>query len=215
MLEPISILIGFCIGVVAVAIAIELAWKKTPPLETCKLTTNWSINEIKNPSIVAEQFEGRLPEGARIIGDEIQIREGEEVEARRGEARGNFAIGKDRALIFSGKMKKGKIALRTTDDLIIQRLREEFERLWRKGEREMYSFFKISELPKKENIPVITRGVVRAIVPYRGKFLMRLSDGGHFIGVLINERLDLTRKEVEVKGELKERLIEAIEIKEI
>jgi hypothetical protein len=213
-MDPISLLIGFCIGIVGVAIAIELAWKKAPPLKTCNLTTRWDLEEMKNPMIVAERLSTKVPKGAKVVGNEIQI-PSDEVEIRKGDARGNFAIGKERALIFTGEIKDGEFALWTTDDSIIKKLKDEFYRLWRKGEKERAALVRISKIKEMENVPIKTRGIIRAIVPYRDNFLYRLSDGGYSVGVLVKEKKDLIGKRVEVKGELKGRMVEAEEIVEL
>lgn len=46
------------------------------------------------------------------------------------------------------------------------------------------------------------RGMAKAVVPYRDQYLVRLSTTEGVRGVLVNERLDLEGKMIEVEGEL-------------
>lgn len=138
-MDLISVGIGAIIGIVIAFLMVEIGMKKILPwAETSRLTSMWSLDEIKGNKpllVVAEYIEYQLPKDSRVI-----------VKQRTGTAMlrstqtvvnpnvtGNFAVGEDRALIFSGHIKDGVFAIWTTNEKIISRLTSEFNRLWLEG----------------------------------------------------------------------------------
>ena len=113
MVDILSLIIGFGIGVIVVGIAIEFGTRK--PMKTSPSSRpahTWSIDEISNPKIMAEYLlDVDLPRNAKVIVN--KYKEGlnfEGVDIRRNPSiKGNFIIGDDRALILAGPIKKDEI----------------------------------------------------------------------------------------------------------
>ncbi len=199
--------------------AIELGWKKETSSQTCKLTDIWSLHELKNPLIVAEKLHITPPENAKVVVANTILQKGN-VKKHPG-VRGNFALGENRALLFTGEIKQGDLALWTIDDAIIKKLRNEFHRLWGDTPENLVSasppsITSIAEDKKEEHIRI--QGRVRATVPFRDGYLLRISTEDRVMGVMVDERLELTGKMVEVEGQLTQEdhpLIMATQINEI
>lgn len=193
-MDIISFITGLVVGIVAVSIAVEFAWRKSMPEKTCKITKNWNMNELKSPIIVSEQVETDLPENARVV---VATPTPYVKNARENEdAIHNFAVGLNKAYIFAGKIREGQIAIVTGDEEIMKELKEKFYELWRK--REGVKSYVSSEGR------VRIRGMVRAVFPYRDGYLMRLSYEKGVVGVLLKERMDVEGRRVEVEGEFVE-----------
>ena len=217
------IVIGFVIGVITVSMAIELRWRKETPQETCKLTEEWSLHELKNPLIMAEKLWVETPENAKILVASKSVHRGD-VKEHPG-VRSNFALGENRALIFTGEIKKGELALWTIDETIMRKLRKEFDQLWGTTGTSHPTPSGTTTLGTTTVIPMVgdtelvtVRGRVRATVPFRDGFLLRLSTENRVVGVIIKKQIDLTGKLVEVKGTTTNGdhpLIEATQITEI
>jgi len=199
--------------------AIELGWRKETSNETCKLTDIWSLHELKNPLIVAEKLHMAPPENAKVVVANTILQKGN-VKKHPG-VRGNFALGENRALLFTGEIKRGELALWTIDDAIIKKLRNEFHRLWGDTDESHVSAslplpLSTREEEKEERIRI--RGRVRATVPFRDGYLLRISTEDRVMGVMVDERLELAGKMVEVEGQLTQEdhpLIMATQINEI
>lgn len=193
-MDLIAFVAGLIVGIVAVSVAVEFAWKKSVPEKTCKIIKNWSLDEINNPLIVAERIYLSPPQGAKVVvGNPSPFAKN----ARENpEVTGNFAVGVNKAFIFAGDIKKGQVAIVTSDEDILKELRENF-----------YEFYRVKEKPatyvsKKGRVRV--RGLVRAVFPYRDGYMIRLSYEGGLVGVLIKERMDVEGRRIEVEGEMKE-----------
>ncbi|KAA0001355.1 MAG: hypothetical protein FE048_05620 [Thermoplasmata archaeon] len=198
-MEIISLIIGFVVGIVAVSLAIELGWRKEEAPETCKVAKRWNIKEIKNPLVVAEKIKMEMPEGARMV---VAVETPYSKKAKvNPNAKGNFIIGDDRALIFSGEIREDQLAFWTIDENIMRVLRNQFYKLWEEREEKKVVS---KEVPKKGGVTI--RGLVRAVVPFRDRYLVRLSYEGGVTGILINERLDLEGRKIEVEGEVSEEI---------
>ena len=183
----------------AVSLAIELGWRKEEAPETCKVAKRWSIKEIKNPLVVAEKIKMEMPEGARMV---VAVETPYSKKAKvNPNAKGNFIIGDDRALIFSGEIREDQLAFWTIDENIMRALRNQFYKLWEEREEKKVVS---KEVPKKGGVTI--RGLVRAVVPFRDRYLVRLSYEGGVTGILINERLDLEGRKIEVEGEVSEEI---------
>jgi hypothetical protein len=192
--DVISLIVGFVVGIIAVSIAIELSWKKEEVVETCKVAKKWSLSEIKNPLIVAEKLKMNAPSGSKVVVRvETAFSKGAKQDSK---VVGNFALGSDRALIFTGEIREGQLAFRTVDERILRNLRNLFNRFW-EGEGGAEET-KVSI--RKGTVTV--RGIARAVVPYREHYLIRLSYEKGIIGVLIDEKMELEGKKIEVEGEM-------------
>lgn len=134
--------IGFVIGVIVAAMAIEIGFKQPKePDRLARLSYTWSISEISNPKIVAEYLlEMDIPSDARLVFKECKDKKKlveEEIQMRQNETiSANFIVGDNRALILSGPIKNGEMGVWTIDPVIIKKLQGEFERLWAGGKKE-------------------------------------------------------------------------------
>ena len=194
-MDIIAFIAGLIVGIVAVSVAVEFAWKKSVPEKTCKITRKWNLAELRNPLIVAEKLNVSPPADAKVV---VATPSPLAKKARENpDAVGNFAVGLNKAYIFAGEIKEGQITIVTSDDDILRELRDTF-----------YEFYKVKEkvvsyVPKKGKVKI--RGIVKAVFPYRDGYLMRISYEGGLVGVLLNERMDVEGRKVEVEGEVIER----------
>jgi len=112
-------------------------------------------------------------------------------------------MGENRALLFTGEIKRGELALWTIDDTIIKKLRKEFYRLWGDSDESPASSpLQLITEDEEQEEHIRIRGRVRATVPFRDGYLLRISTEDRVMGVMVDERLELTGKLVEVKGQL-------------
>jgi len=191
--DVISLIVGFVVGIIAVSIAIELSWKKEEAVETCKVAKKWSLSEIRNPLIVAEKLKMNAPSGSKVV---VRVETAFSKGAKQNsEVIGNFALGSDRALIFSGEIREGQLAFRTVDERILRNLRNLFNQFW-EGEGGA------EETRVSGRGTITVRGIARAVVPYREHYLIRLSYEKGTIGILIDEKMELEGKKIEVEGEM-------------
>ncbi len=193
-MDIVAFIAGLIVGIVIVSIAVEFAWKKSMPEKTCKLITKWSLNELKNPLIVAERLHIAPPPEAKVV---VATPTPLAKNARENSnVTGNFAIGLNKAFIFAGEIKEGQLAIVTSDEDIIKELRDLFYDFYRVKEKV------VSYVPKKGKVRI--RGIVRAVFPYRDGYLMRVSYEGGLVGVLLKERMDVEGRRVEIEGEVLE-----------
>lgn len=222
MVEVISMLLGFLIGLVAAGIAVELGLKKflSSP-ETGKLTRVWSLSELPSPLVAATLVEGvAVPQGARVLTTKTLQAPRTGFDLRTSpELHANFAVDAQlpRALLFLDGVRPGGLALWTVDEPLIERLRTEFNRLWSRSS-DYVEHVKLAEVIEKANLTVETHGTVQEVVPYRGHWLLRLSDEGETVGVLVAEELPLRGRRVAVKGIVRTSssgypLVEALEVR--
>jgi len=191
--DLISLIIGFVVGIVAVSIAIELGWKKEAPVQTCKIARQWKMSEIPQPRIVAERLQMQPPGNAQVV---VQTHTAFSKGAKQHPGvTGNFVLGSDRALIFAGDIREGQMVFRTVDDAILRHLRSQFHSYWEDSQEGEEG----TQMRGKGRLTV--RGVVKAVVPYRDQYLIRLSTSEGLVGVLVNERLELEGSKIEVDGE--------------
>jgi hypothetical protein len=138
-MEIVAILIGFIIGVISVGLAIELGMKKTSSKQPASRPTHkWSIDEISNPRIIAENMgDITLPKNAKVIVNQPQDTDklmGMDVKTHSG-IRGNFILGDDRALILSGPIKDDGLGIWTVEKGMLDKLNKYFEDSWSKGSK--------------------------------------------------------------------------------
>jgi len=191
-MDVIAFIAGLIVGIVIVSIAVEFAWRKSIPEKTCKLIKKWDLKELKNPLIVAEKLNVEPPAEAKVV---VAAPSPFAKKARENpDVVGNFAVGLNKAYIFAGEIREGQVAIVTSDDDILKELRDMFHEFYRVKEKV------VSYVPKKGKVKI--RGVVRAVFPYRDGYLMRLSYEGGLVGILLNERMDVEGRKVEVEGEV-------------
>jgi len=138
-MDVIAILIGFIIGVISVGLAIELGMKKTSnKLPASRPTHKWSVEEISNPRIIAENMgDITLPKNAKVVVNQFEDKNkfvGMEVKEHSG-IRGNFILGDDRALILSGPINDNELGIWTVEKGMLEKLNRYFEDSWSKGSR--------------------------------------------------------------------------------
>jgi hypothetical protein len=136
-MDVVAFIIGLLIGVITVGLAIEIGMRrvnKTQP-ET-RPTHKWSIAEIANPRIIAENMGAiELPKNAKIVVNEYQngmALKGIDVKHHPG-IRGNFILGDDRALILSGPIKQDELGIWTVEKDMLEKLNKYFNDSWEKA----------------------------------------------------------------------------------
>jgi hypothetical protein len=193
-----SLFIGFVLGVVASAIAWALSIKTARPSEKAKVTAVWDIRDIVGPgvraAVVAEHFaEGmQLPPQSKVIVPTEGISQvpasilaGCEVRMH-GDVRMNAAIGKDRAILFSGHLSPKAHAVVTTEPTAVRRLQNDFERMW--SESSPYvERAEVHELAGKTGRHVDVTGRAIDILEYRGRKMLRLTDDRAQVGVVTSQ----------------------------
>jgi len=138
-MDVVAIIVGFIIGVITVAIAIELGMRKTTGKQPASRPTHrWSLSEISNPRIIAEQLgDINLPKNARIVVNDLKdksVVKGLEAKQHSG-IRGNYILGDDRALILAGPIKSDSLGVWTVEKTMIDKLDRYFEDSWSKATR--------------------------------------------------------------------------------
>ena len=101
---------------------------------------------------------------------------------------------------------------------LIERLRAEFNRLWTRS-TDYVERAKVAEIPGKSNVTVETTGTVQDIIPYKGRYMLRLVEGGEAVGVLVDRELPVRGHRVTVKGIVRSSssgypLVEGLEVKQ-
>ena len=136
-MDVIAFIIGLIIGVITVGLAIEIGMRrvnKTQP--ATRPTHKWSIAEIVNPRIIAENMGAiELPKNAKIVVNEYQngaMLKGIDVKQHSG-IRGNFILGDDRALILSGPIKQDELGVWTVEKDMLEKLNKYFNDSWEKA----------------------------------------------------------------------------------
>lgn len=222
MVDIVSALIGFLVGVVASGIAVELGLKKllSPP-DRGKLTTVWSLSELPRPLVVTTGVDDdvKIPSKAKVVTNR-QMPSGTNAEVRsNAQAAGNFAVDaeEDRAILFLGGVQKKALALWTVDDRLIARLRAEFNRLWTRS-LDYVEDVDLADLPTRANATVRLHGRVEDVVPYQKGYLMRLRENGESVGVMIDENMRIVGRQVTVTGIVRPSssgftLLEALEVR--
>lgn len=136
-MDVIAFIIGLIIGVITVGLAIEIGMRrvnKTQP--ATRPTHKWSIAEIANPRIIAENMGAiELPKNAKVVVNEYQngaMLKGIDVKQHSG-IRGNFILGDDRALILSGSIKQDELGVWTVEKEMLEKLNKYFNDSWEKA----------------------------------------------------------------------------------
>ena len=132
-----SLVVGFALGIIIVALVMEFGMKKigrTAP--SSSHAKSWSIDEIRNPKIMAEYLSDmELPKNSKVLVNKYKSKDklsGINAREHRG-IKGNFIVGDDRALILAGPLKKNEVAFWTVEEDIVRQLNQEFDEMWTEG----------------------------------------------------------------------------------
>ncbi len=133
-MDIVALIVGFIIGVIVVALAVEMGLKKmTSTTPSSKHTKSWSADEISNPKIMAEYLSNvDLPKNSKVLVNKYKDKTmlaGMDAREHKG-IKGNFIVGEDRALILSGPLRKDEAAFWTVEEEIVRKLNQEFDEMW-------------------------------------------------------------------------------------
>ena len=133
-MDIVALIVGFIIGVIVVALAVEMGLKKmTSTTPSSKHTKSWSADEISNPKIMAEYLSNvDLPKNSKVLVNKYKDKTmlaGMDAREHKG-IKGNFIVGEDRALILSGSLRKDEAAFWTVEEEIVRKLNQEFDEMW-------------------------------------------------------------------------------------
>lgn len=192
-----SSFLGFLLGVVATAIAWQLTVRTVRNPEKSKLTGVWSLRDVtapgSRPVVVAEEIRGMsLPPGTKVLVpsgrlDNVPDEVLSTCEVRmHGEVHLNAAIGRDRALVFSGHIVPRTAAVFTMDEVTVRRLQADFQRMWNESTPYIETA-QVSELARKDGRIVDVTGKAMEVMEYRGRKMMRLTDGKVAVGVVTDD----------------------------
>ncbi len=174
-------------------------WPVAAPVPAQKLTEAWRLRELPAPVVVAHDLED-----VDVPADAVVFASGTVAPAILATARvhqvprvrSHFALDRDRrrALVFTGGVRDGALAVLTEDRALIERLDVEVRSL----EARAASYVErlpVAALAGKAGVTVQTSGLVQDILPYKDRFMMRLEDQGAIIGVLVDKDPEPLRDE--------------------
>jgi hypothetical protein len=219
--------VGLVAGIVGTAVLLEAMGRarQTTPQVQSKLTTGWRISELADPVLVARDvLDVDVPAQCPIYASGVVSPE----LVKRGTVRQvppvrtEFALDRKRAraLIFTAGVRDDALALVTVDEELVSRLESEW-RLLATRAGDYVERLRIQDLAGRTGVSVETRGLVKDVLPFRDRFMMRLEDEGHVIGVLVEKDPGALRDErVLVRGGLRKDetgypVIEAVDIRRI
>jgi hypothetical protein len=197
-LSLLSIFVGFVLGGAATAIAWNLSTRSVRNPETARLTALWSLKDVtapgSRPAVLAENVSGlTLPPGTKVIVPRdglasvppdvlatCEVRMHDEV-------RVNAAVGKDRALIFSGHITPKAFAVFTMDAQTVRLLQSDFQRMWTESTPFIERVGTIADLSGKDGRVVDVQGKAIELMEYRGRKMLRLTDGKTNVGVVTRQ----------------------------
>lgn len=141
---PVDVLwttIGFVVGVAATAFAFEVAIRRVRNDERASLTKDWDLADFAGdapPGIVTTSLENmHVPPNSRVLvapGAKLPSSIEQNCEIRiHDDATGNFVVGAGRAILCTGPVKAGTLALETVHPSLVGRLESSFESLWMQG----------------------------------------------------------------------------------
>jgi hypothetical protein len=137
LMDIVGFIVGFVLGVIVVGLAIELGMRKSQTQQASSRPTHtWSLDEIQNPRIVAEDLGTlKLPKDARVVVNRYHDEESlKNVEVRTHPGiRGNYILGDDRALILSGAIAPNALGIWTIEKAMLEKLNGYFEDSWCKA----------------------------------------------------------------------------------
>lgn len=193
-LDLLSVFLGFVLGSAAVAIVWNLMQKPVRNPETTRLTGVWSLRDVAGqgarPVMLAEGLEGlSVPAGTKLVVPRGRI---DSVPAdvlatcdvrMHPDVRVNAAVGKDRALIFSGRITPKATALFTMDEHTVRQLQGDFERMWKESTPYVETT-QLKDLGNKAGRFVDVTGQAVDVMEFRGRKMLRLTDGMVAVGVV-------------------------------
>ena len=193
-LDLLSIFLGFVLGSAAVAIAWNLMQKPVRNPETTRLTGLWSLRDVATPGmkpvLLAESIEGvAVPPGTKVIVprgriDSVPPEVLAACEVRmHAEVRVNAALGKDRALLFSGRLTPKAYAVFTMDENTVRQLQGDFERMWKESSPYVETTA-LKDLGSMAGRVVDVTGQAVDVMEFRGRKMLRLTDGKVAVGVV-------------------------------
>lgn len=192
--------IGFIVGVAATAFALEVAFRRVRNDERASLSREWTLKSLSRdepPGVVATSLEGvEVPAGSRVLvspGATLPRAIAKSCKIRlHPDAKGNFAVGADGAVLCTGPMVRGTLALSTTHPALISKLARSFETLWMQG-RDFNQRVAPEQIEANEGTRVEVEGTVVDILSSGDKALVRLEiPGGKGHGtVLVPAKLPL------------------------
>lgn len=197
----VDLAIGFVVGIASTTVAFELGIKKfLPKQQTSNWIDDWEMTEVgRNPRIVAEKITGmRLPDGAHVIvtskeGSLDQVPDNVELKVDPS-ASGNFVVGESRALMFNSIIHPSAPAVRTVDEMIVDKLNREFDRMWYGGDE-----------PESDQIvddEVSAEGIVVGVEQTANGAVAKLSSEGRTLPVAVANGQDLEGQAVRVSGKV-------------
>lgn len=206
--DVLSLVVGLVVGGLAVGIAVEAMGRgRTPERQTTKLTSGWRLAELHAPTVVARDvLDVQVPAGAKVYASGLvdpavlQAAQVRNVPPVRAE----FAVDQagQKALLFLGGLRPGTLAVLTVDRDLVGRLATEARMLQDRGAAYVERH-RIGELVGREGAVVETQGQVADVLPFRDRFMIRLTEGDATIGVLVDKDPDALREErILVKGTL-------------
>jgi hypothetical protein len=136
-MDVVAFIIGFLIGVITIGLAIEIGMRRVNKDQSgTRPTHKWSIAEIANPRIIAENMgDIELPKNAKVVVndyDNENTLKGIDAKHHSG-IRGNFILGDDRALILSGPIKQDELGIWTVEKEMLEKLNKYFNDSWEKA----------------------------------------------------------------------------------
>ncbi len=209
--------VALVIGLVAGALAVIAAMEATGRLrgqeskeDLSKLTSGWRVRELGTPIVVARDvLDVQVPRGCKIYASGVvdpAILEACEVQ-QVPPVRTEFALDVNarRAILFTSGVRDGSMALVTVDPVLVDRLETEYRTL-AANSSQYVERLRIQDLAGKAGVTVETRGVVQNVVPFHDRFMMRLEDQGHVIGVTVDRNpSELEGLRVQVRGPIDKR----------
>jgi hypothetical protein len=175
--------VGFVVGVAATAFALEVALRGVRNDERASLSKDWSLDELDGdegpPRIVTTSLDGvRVPDGARVLvgpGARLPASLAQRCEIRlHDEADGNFAVGNGKALLCTGPVEVGTLALETVHPALVSRLESSFDSLWVQGEPYKEPV-EPDQIDDKEGSLVEVSGRVEEVLASGDKALLRMA----------------------------------------
>lgn len=211
--DILALAIGLFAGGIAVAVVMEATGRLRPQAmkeDPNKLTSGWRIRELGQPVLVARDVvDVQVPNGCTIFASGVvdpailkacKVRQ---VPAVRTEFA--FDAQNQRAILFTSGVRDGTLALVTVDPGLVKRLETEYKTLASHA-ADYVERLRIQELAGKAGVTVETRGAVQDVLPFQDRFMMRLEDQGHVIGVLCDrDPSELEGLRVQVRGPIEKR----------
>jgi hypothetical protein len=189
-IDLLSLFIGF------VTIAWNLSSRTARPAEATRLSATWSLDDVANAgtrlAVLATRIDGvHLPPNSKVLvprADTVPADVLASCEVRmHPEVRVNAAIGKDRALVFSGTVHPRATAMTTLESTAVGRLQADFGRLWAESQPYVEPVASVSGLAGKAGRVVDVTGRAQDVLEYRGRRMLRLADGKAAVGVVTSQ----------------------------